>query len=238
METTQAPQIIPMPSEIIPTPAKKRGRPPKAPGAPKAKYNRRSPKQTPPAKTAEEIPAKRDKGVLNSITPPTAEKTPAEQQTDKWTEILAEKEKGIEKVLQTILPNCDLARMQALTKLIVAVSEGEPWDDASQETGLTWPVWNGYLQRYALIRDLWASAQASGESWRLQRMERAIFRRGCDGWTEFQYNKAGELVGEIRRFSDKCAELYLRAANPAKYAPTGDSGSGTQVQVNVVYHVD
>lgn len=54
-----------------------------------------------------------------------------------------------------------------------------------------------------------AAKRAHGEAW-----EVACRERGIEGWLEPRFNKEGEVVGHVRRFSDRCLELGLKRFCP------------------------
>lgn len=234
--TTQ-PAIIPPPSEIIPAQPKKRGRPPKAPGAPKAKYTRKAKAQPCPQENAAVLPTNRDKGVCNSIVgKEQTGTTPKDTPKEDWTGILAEREKRLEEVVKTILGRGQLARVADVATIIRRTSEGCGWEKAANGLDIRWPCWAGLLRAYPTLGILYREAKVFGEEWRMDRLESITYDRATDGWQEPVFHR-GEVCGHVRRFSDRLAEIHLRASNPAKYGPTAD-GPSSQVMVNVVYHAD
>lgn len=148
-----------------------------------------------------------------------------------WDMVLAGREKAVLDILGGILRGEMYAHAQAICKMIVATSDGAFWRDASRDSGVAWPMWTALINHYPVLRDLWHEAQASGDRWRTQHLEDVTFERATSGWREPVFHR-GEVVGHVQRFSDRLAEIHLRASNPARYAAAGagDAG-GVTVQV-------
>jgi hypothetical protein len=66
----------------------------------------------------------------------------------------------------------------------------------------------------------------------MDRLESVTFERATSGWQEPVFHK-GIICGHVQRFSDRLAEIHLRASNPARYATAG-AGDGGTAQVQVV----
>lgn len=54
-----------------------------------------------------------------------------------------------------------------------------------------------------------------------ERMEQSIYQRGCEGWLEPVFGRVDkdqdDQIGVIRKYSDSCAALYLKARRPEVY---------------------
>ncbi len=149
---------------------------------------------------------------------------------------MAQREIALEKAISGICGSTLPARASEVCRLILATADGAFWDDAAAGAGIAWPTWGAYLKHHPLLREIWAEAQSAGESWRTQHLERVTFDRATKGWLEPVFHK-GAIVGHINRFSDRLAEIHLRASNPTRFAPSpGESGAGAAQ--TIIIHMD
>jgi len=101
-------------------------------------------------------------------------------------------------------------------KLLTLTIEGKTWSEASAVTGFSWMAWNLLCRRSTGMLDLYHAAQAAGAQYRQQWREEQADRRAFVGWEEPVY-QGGRLVGVVKRFSDRLAEVQLGANRPEKY---------------------
>ena len=149
-----------------------------------------------------------------------------------WGEVIAERENRLESAIMAILPALDTLARKQIVSLVIRVSQGEFWTAASQAVGIVWAQFRVNLSRSVAFRELWHAAEDAGEEWRKADLEAATWDRARNGWLEPVLHQ-GKIVAHVRKFTDRLAEVHLRASNPAKFAVTG-AGDGGTAQVQVV----
>jgi hypothetical protein len=106
---------------------------------------------------------------------------------------------------------------------------GEHHATAMERARIGWAEFAGYLRLYPEIKDLHDLATAIQRKILQMKRKRALDKRGVEGVEEPIYH-AGKICGHIRRYSDKCLALALKAEEPEKY---GDRPQEHAVNVTV-----
>ena len=136
---------------------------------------------------------------------------------------------GLKQLLARVFPQ-DESRARDHAKVLMLVAAGVHTLDALDQCRMIWTNVSGVQCHSPLFCQAWMAARESGDTIRRAQAERALHKRGVEGWDEASYGKDGF----IRKYSDKCLELYLRAEDPKKYGErTEKSGSGVVIQVNL-----
>jgi len=96
--------------------------------------------------------------------------------------------------------------------------------DSARAVGVSYSTVNRWEKEHAVFGEMVLEAHEL----HLNRLERELYRRAVEGVEEPVFaGKDGDLVGHIRKFSDKLLEVALRKADPTGY------GGKEAVQVNV-----
>jgi len=142
-------------------------------------------------------------------------------------EVLAGDQAG---VLADVEPR---ARERLLT-FFQRTAGGERFMQAIDGLDTSWPEVHMWLRKLGPVgRDLYEVAKECGHVMRQCKRETALDKRGVEGWEEPVRYK-GDLVGYVRKFSDKCLELAVRAGDPSKYADRQQLDvSGTIVRFDI-----
>ena len=168
--------------------------------------------------------------------------TPQQQQTTTAADYKAailDRDKGLERMLKEALGVCDARVRPRLLKLLSLTSEGVPWKEASAKSGVSWPQLSAYRLHYPTIHELWKAAKESGEELRQIQREEEADRRGVLGWDEPVFDlRNGKVIGSVRRFSDRCLELKLKAADPQKYGEKHQLDIKRDAPAVVVYRIE
>ena len=125
--------------------------------------------------------------------------------------------KKLKKVLQRVLPAASPRKRASLAECIHLLSTGNKYRVAQDTSGISWHVLQGYKRNYPVFAEIMTIAETCREAVRQLKRKDALDERGVDGWEEPVYHK-GRLVGTIKRYSDKCLELGLKASDPERYS--------------------
>ena len=163
---------------------------------------------------------------------PTAPDSDTTDQETLDAELLVktESEEALVNVLEVLLPNESVPARARVAAFIVLTMEGKRFHVAAETVKVPWTSIHLYELHSQGFEELYALAKTAGHAVRQEQRENALHRRGVEGWEEPVFRgKYGGQVGTIRRFSDKCLEMALKAGDRKKYGDKVDIDHSGQV---------
>ena len=139
--------------------------------------------------------------------------------------------KPLERAIRGVLPGVKHRVCACVAKFLHLTASGETCLDALEAAGLTWGQLQSVKGCSPAIMDLYTRARELMRDQQIAQRERALLKRGVEGWEEPVYHK-GELSGTIRRYSDKCLEIGLKANQPKKYRDKEDKAVNVGVSIS------
>ena len=139
--------------------------------------------------------------------------------------------KPLERAIRGVLPNAKARTCLRVATFLQLTASGETCLDALESAGLSWGELQAYKGRHPAIADLYQHARELMRDQQIAQRERALLKRGVEGWEDPVYHK-GELSGTIRRYSDKCLEIGLKANQPKKYRDREDKAVNVGVSIS------
>jgi len=141
--------------------------------------------------------------------------------------------KGLEKAIKGVLPGVRHRVCACVAEFLHLTASGETCLDALEAAGLTWGQLQSVKGASPAVMALYEQARDLMRLQQISQRERALLKRGVDGWEEPVWHK-GDMVGTIRRFSDKCLELGLKANQPKKYRDKTDNKVNVGVSISFI----
>jgi len=124
--------------------------------------------------------------------------------------------KPLKKAIRGVLPETKPRTREKLAKFYFHLAKGWTHKKAFETAGIQWSEIYLYHSKSPILREFYGSVKAIQEAILKYSRENALQTRGVDGYEEPVFYK-GMQVATVRKFSDKCLELALRASDPDKY---------------------
>ena len=125
--------------------------------------------------------------------------------------------KKLKRVLKRVLPSANARRRTELATCLHMLSIGKKWTESQQKSKITWHHIQAYKRHYPAFAEIFEMSEVCREAVRQLKRKDALDSRGVDGWEEPVFHK-GVIIGYIKRYSDKCLELGLKASDPERYS--------------------
>jgi hypothetical protein len=199
------------------------------------------PNSTPPILTPLSTPASINENQSSSIVamknPPITQQIPqksdlpvsAPVSTDELKSAIMQRDKTLDKLLCSILPNAELRERERYKEALIMTSEGVKWTRIARKTGLRW-IEISCMNRCKGWIELWHIARDAGEDYRMELRLSVAHDRAVNGWREPVFYK-GAGCGLIKKFDNRLLEFMLKADNPGKFR---EQSAQVNIQNNVV----
>jgi hypothetical protein len=96
---------------------------------------------------------------------------------------------------------------------LAAYAETANVTEAAEAAGIHRDTHYGWLQRYPEYREAFLEAHEAA----CDRVEAEVRRRGVEGWLEPRFDRDGNEVGAIRRYSDNLLMFHMKSLRPERY---------------------
>jgi hypothetical protein len=101
------------------------------------------------------------------------------------------------------------------------------------DAGVSWPECMRWRAQCPAWAREWHAAQEIVRVVRAMKAVDALHERAVEGWLEPIYAH-GEVIGTVRRYSDRLLELQLAADDPARFGrQQAEAGQGMNVTINL-----
>jgi len=122
-----------------------------------------------------------------------------------------------------------------LVKWLELTADGVFCKQALEQSGISWASLQGLCQHKA-VWELRKMAVEQGRHIQHEYMEQCAYKRATDGVERPVFYK-GDQCGVLREFSDRLAERFLEAGDPARFRPAA-SGAGSSTNVGILVQWD